>query len=113
MQFYSNIPIRLACAAGGLLACVLGASPAKAMPTGFTDASFITVAAGQEIQFKFDGFSAADTDLMRLVFNGQVIFNNQTATIGQTVTTGPLAAGSYQLSLTNATSGVTYSSNPA
>ena len=112
MRIYSK-RIKLGSVAGGLLALALGASPALAMPTGFTDASFFTVSAGQELQFTFDGFSAADTDVMRLVFNGQVIFDNQTATVGQTVTTGPLAAGTYQLSLTNVSSGITYSSNPA
>jgi hypothetical protein len=113
MKIYSNKSIKVASVVGGLLALAAVAAPAHAMPTSFTDASFVTVSAGQEIQFTFDGFSAADTDLMRLVFNGQVIFDNQTATVGQTVTTGPLAAGTYQLSLTNISSGVTYSSNPA
>jgi hypothetical protein len=113
MQISYNKRIRLLSAVGGLLAFAISASPARATPTNFTDASFVTVAAGSALEFTFAGFSAADTDLMRLVFNGQVIFDNQTATVGQTVTTGPLAAGTYQLSLTNVTSGTTYSSNPA
>ena len=112
MRIYSK-RIKLGSVAGGLLALAVGASPALAMPTGFTDASFVTVSAGQALQFTFDGFSAADTDVMRLVFNGQTIFDNQTATVGQTVTTAPLPAGTYQLSLTNVSSGITYSSNPA
>jgi hypothetical protein len=90
-----------------------GATPAAALPTSFTDASFITVSAGSALRFTFDGLSAADTDTMRLVFNGQVIFTNQTATVGDTITTGPLAPGTYQLSLTNVSQGTTYSSNPA
>jgi hypothetical protein len=113
MRIYSNKRIKLGRIAGGLLALAVGASPAFATPSSFTDASFVTVSAGQALQFTFDGFSAADTDVMRLVFNGQVIFDNQTAAVGQTVTTGPLAAGTYQLSLTNVSSGITYSSNPA
>jgi hypothetical protein len=42
-----------------------------------------------------------------------VIFENQTAVVGNTVTTGPLAAGTYELSLANVSSGTTFSSNAA
>ncbi len=90
-----------------------GIAPASAMPTSFTDATFVTVDAGQFLRFTFDGFSAADTDVMRVVFNGQVIFDNQTASVGQTAVTAPLAAGTYKLSLTDVSSGITYSSDPA
>lgn len=113
MRIRANKRIRALTALGGFLAFAAVASPAYAVPTGFTDASFVTVSEGASLEFTFAGVSAADTDLMRLVFNGQVIFDNQTATVGQTVSSGPLAAGTYQLSLTNVTSGVTYSSNPA
>jgi hypothetical protein len=91
---------------------LLGAlpSPATATPSSFTDASFITVDADTQLQFTFVGFSAADTDQLRL--GDLVIFENQTAVVGQTVTTGPLAAGTYQLSLTNLTSGLVFSSAP-
>ncbi|MEJ0071908.1 MAG: DUF4114 domain-containing protein [Pseudomonadota bacterium] len=89
------------------------AVPAKALPTSFTAASFITVAAGQSLQFTFDGFSAANTDTMRLAIDGQSIFTNQTASVGQVFTTAPLAAGTYQLTLTDMATGVTYSSDPA
>lgn len=113
MQICPNKRVRFLSAVGGLLALAASAAPASAMPTSFTDASFVTVSAGSSLEFTFAGFSAADTDVMRLVFNGQVIFDNHTAAVGQTVSTGPLAAGTYQLSLTNVTSGTTYSSNPA
>jgi hypothetical protein len=89
------------------------ASPALALPTSFTDAGFLTISAGSQLQFTFDGFSAANTDQMHLAFNGQLIFINQTAAVGQVVTTGPLAAGTYQLGLTDTNTGMTYSSNPA
>jgi hypothetical protein len=113
MQICSKKRLSVLAAVGGLLAFAVGASPAQAMPTSFTDSSFITLTESSTISFTFAGFSAADTDLMRLVFNGQVIFDNQTATIGQTVTTATLAAGTYQLSLNNTTNGTTYWSNPA
>lgn len=84
---------------------------ARAMPTSFTDDSFITVSAGTSLQFTFVGSSAADTD--QLVFNNQVVFTNQTASVGQVFTTGPLAAGTYQISLVNTSMGTTYSSAPS
>jgi PEP-CTERM motif len=87
--------------------------PAAALPTSFTGSTFVTVDTGQFLRFTFDGFSAADTDVMRLVFNGQLIFDNQTATVGQTAVTAPLAAGTYKLSLTDVSTGTTYSSDPA
>jgi hypothetical protein len=99
--------------AAALVMLGLGATPAAALPTSFTDATFVTVGAGSALRFTFDGFSAADTDTMRLVFNGQVIFTNQTAAVGDVVTTGPLAAGTYKLSLTNVSQGTTYFSDPA
>lgn len=103
----------MAAAAGFLMLGGGGTSPANAVPTNFTDATFISVSAGSALQFTFDGFSAADTDVMRLVFNGQVIFDNHIATVGQTVTTAPLPAGTFQLILSNMSTGVTYSSDPA
>jgi hypothetical protein len=90
---------------------LLAAMPAAAMPSSFTDASFITVNAGDQLQFTFLGFSAADTDQLRL--DGQLIFQNQTASVGQTFNTGPLAAGTYQLTLADLSSGVSFSSDPA
>jgi hypothetical protein len=111
MKITSIRRIRFAVAAASLAMLAGVASPARAMPSSFTDAAFVTVAAGSTLQFTFDGFAAADTDILRL--NGQLIFDNQTATIGQTVTTAPLAAGTYQLSLTNNNTGVTYFSDPA
>jgi hypothetical protein len=107
--------LRMGCLASAATFIMLGTgtTPAAALPTSFTDASFVTVSAGSELRFTFDGFSAADTDMMRLVFNGQLIFTNQTAAVGDTVTTGPLAAGTYQLSLTNVSQGTTYFSDPA
>jgi hypothetical protein len=111
IRCFGRLPV--ASTAIGLLMLGGLAVPAKAMPTSFTDASFITVAAGQALQFTFDGFSAANTDVMKLAINGQVIFTNQAAAVGQVFTTAPLAAGVYQLTLTDSNTGVTYSSDPA
>lgn len=93
----------------------LAASPqhAEALPTQFTDSNFITIATQSTLTFTFDGFSANDTDLMRLIFNGQVLFTNKTATVGQTATTATLAPGTYKLAIQNVDQGVTYSSDPA
>jgi hypothetical protein len=102
-----NVAARAASALGVLIGVSL-AMPAVAMPVSFTDASFLSVAAGDRVQFTFIGFDAADTDQLQI--DGQTVFTNQTASVGQVFETGPLSAGTHQLSLVNLTSNLTYSS---
>lgn len=98
---------------GLVVAVMLAAlsSRAGAVPTSFTDDSFLTVADGTSLQFTFIAVSAADTD--RLMLGDQLIFVNQSATPGEVFTTAPLAAGTYRLSLVNVSQGTTYSSAPS
>jgi hypothetical protein len=69
-----------------------------------TDSSFFTVTTDGTLTFTFVGFSAADTDLMQFVFNGQSLFDNQTSKAGSTVSI-QVTAGTYQLELVDTANG--------
>jgi hypothetical protein len=76
-----------------------------------TDSSFFTTAVGGTLTFTYEGFSAADTNTMTLVFNGQTIFINNANAIG-TVINVPVGPGTYALSLLNNNIATTWSSDP-
>jgi len=81
------------------------------MPVSFTDDLFLTVAAGDRVEFTFVGLEAADTD--RLQIDGQDVFTNQSAAVGQVFETAPLTAGTHRLTLLNLSSGLSFSSAPS
>ena len=95
-------------------AMLLAGSFSSAHATFIQAPSTITVGqTGDSVFFTFAGFSADDTDQLRLV-NGNtsvLIFTNQTTPVGTVFNTGPLAAGQYMLQLWNLSTGQIYSSN--
>jgi hypothetical protein len=77
----------------------------------FTDSSFYTAPANGTLTFTFEGFSAADTDTMQFVVNGDTIFTNNL--IGQGPVTEAVIAGNvYNLSLNDLSFVNTWSSDP-
>jgi hypothetical protein len=78
-----------------------------------TPANFFNLTSPGELMFTFAGFNAADTDTLKMVIGGQTIFINQSTPIGTSVTTGPLAVGSYPLELVDSSIPATWFSGPA
>jgi hypothetical protein len=90
-----------AVAATGLALLAFG-SPAHAVFIA-TDNAFFTALANGTLTFTYEGFSAADTDIMRVAVGGATIFQNNTTAIG-TVFNLPVISGSTtRLELDNVT----------
>lgn len=77
----------------------------------FTDAAFYTAPADGTLTFIFEGHSAADTDVMKFVFDGSTIFDNH-AVVGTTVSVAVTAGTLYQLQMVDLSVANTWSSDP-
>ena len=97
-------------AAIGLTALSFG-SPAHATTVN-TDNFFFTAPTAGTLTFSYEGFSAADTNVMRLAVNGIQIFVNNTTPVGTLVGVA-IPAGVTRLQLDDLTTGDTWFSGTA
>jgi hypothetical protein len=77
-----------------------------------TPTSFLTAPSAGTLTFTYEGFSAFDTDVMTITFNGQTVFTNKTSAVG-TIDLVAVGAGTFQLSLHNLLTRQTWSSDAA
>ena len=97
--------------ATGLAVLAFG-SPAHATFIA-TDNTFFTSTQNGTLTFTYEGFSAADTDLMRVAVNGTNIFTNNTTPVGTVVNIPVIANQRLGLQLDDLTIPNTWSSDPA
>lgn len=76
-----------------------------------TDTSFFTAPADGRLTFTYEGFSAADTDLMHFAFDGATIFTNNTTLLGTVVTVTVTEGQLFQLALSDLSTADAWSSD--
>ena len=101
--------LRTVVAAAMLTVAALG-SPAHAtfVPT---NTSFFTAPADGILTFTYEGFSAADTDVMHFAFNGATIFTNNTTLLGTVATVTVTEGQLFQLALNDLSTADVWSSD--